>query len=58
MYDGRMIYFYKNVIFFVRADEDWAYLFDNGNAYIGMAENNFDEVQRLADRYLELKNST
>jgi hypothetical protein len=53
MYDGRMIYLYKNVVFFVRASKDWAYLFNNDNEYIGMAVNNFDSVQRLADWYLE-----
>ena len=53
MYDGRLIYLYKNVVFFVRASKDWAYLFNNGNEYIGMAENNFDSIQQLADKYLE-----
>ena len=57
MYDNRIIYFYKNVVFFVRASKDWAYLFNDGNEYIGMAENNFDDVQRLADQYLELENN-
>jgi hypothetical protein len=53
MYDNRMIYLYKNVVFFVRASKDWAYLYNNDNEYIGMSENNFDSVQQLADWYLE-----
>jgi hypothetical protein len=53
MYDGRMIYLYKNIVFFVRASKDWAYLYNNDNEYIGMSENNFDSVQQLADWYLK-----
>ena len=56
MYDGRMIYFYKNVVFFVRATKDYAYLFTNQNEYIGGANNNFADIQTLADWYLDLEN--
>ena len=53
MYDNRVIYLYKNVVFFVRASKDYTYLFNSDNEYIGMVVNNFDSVQRLADQYLE-----
>ena len=56
MYDGRVIYLYKNVVFFVRATKDHAYLFTNQNEYIGGANNNFADIQTLADWYLDLEN--
>lgn len=56
MYDGRMIYLYKNVVFFVRATKKYAYLFNNLNEYIGGANNNFADIQTLADWYLDLEN--
>lgn len=56
MYDNRMIYFYKNVVFFVRASKDYAYLFNNLNEYIGESNNSFKDIQALADWYLDLEN--
>ena len=56
MYDGRMIYLYKNVVFFVRATKDYVYLFNNLNENIGGANNNFADIQTLVDWYLDLEN--
>jgi hypothetical protein len=56
MYDNRVIYFYKNVVFFVRATKDFAYLYNNLNEFIGGTVNNFVNVQALADWYLDLEN--
>jgi hypothetical protein len=40
----------------VRASKDYAYLFNNLNEYIGGANNNFADIQTLADWYLDLEN--
>jgi hypothetical protein len=49
----KYIYFYRNTVFFIKVGTKLVYLYTDKEKLIGYADNNFVDVQRSVDYYLD-----